>query len=69
MDNVRSTTIAAYIPSERGGEMSEIINSEEPKIDMYKAFEAIASIIGARYNADIKVVSVRKRDKAKDETA
>jgi hypothetical protein len=49
--------------------MSEIINSEEPKIDMYKAFEAIASIIGARYNADIKVVSVRKRDKAKDETA
>jgi hypothetical protein len=32
------------------------------KIDMHKAFTAIAQIIGAREHADIKVIAVKKRE-------
>lgn len=41
----------------------------KPTIDVVKAFEAIAKIIGAREHMDIKVVSVRKRDDTKEDTA
>lgn len=41
----------------------------EPKIDVNKVFEAIAKIIGAREHMDIKVVSVKRKEEAKEETA
>lgn len=44
-------------------------NKDNPKIDVNKVFDAIARIMGDRYNADIKVVSVRKRDGTKEDTA
>lgn len=44
-------------------------DNAEPKIDVNKVFEAIAKIISAREHMDIKVVSVRKKDDAKEETA
>lgn len=44
--------------------------NNEPKIDVNKAFEAIARIIGAREHMDIKVISVRKRnEETKEDTA
>lgn len=43
--------------------------STEPKIDVTKAFNAIAKIISARNHMDIKVVAVRRKDETKEETA
>lgn len=45
------------------------VNNDEPKIDVNRAFEAIAKIMGNRYNADVRVVSVKKREEAKEDTA
>lgn len=41
----------------------------EPKIDVNKVFEAIAKIVGAREHMDIKVVSVKRKEETKEETA
>ncbi len=63
-DNVRSTTSTTYNLPERGGEMKE---NDACKIDMHKAFTAIAQIIGAREHADIKVIAVKKRENSAKE--
>ena len=59
MDNVRSTSNTTYNLPERGGEMKE---NDACKIDMHKAFTAIAQIIGAREHANIKVIAEKKRE-------
>lgn len=40
--------------------------SENTKIDVNKAFEAIAKIIGEREHMDIKVIAVREKDKKQE---
>lgn len=42
-------------------------DGSEIKIDVNKVFEAIAKIIGARENMEIKVISVRRKDETKEE--
>lgn len=58
-DNAKGTTNTTYNLPERGGEVKE---NDACKIDMHKAFTAIAQIIGAREHADIKVIAVKKRE-------
>ncbi len=37
---------------------------EENKLDVRKAFEAIANIIGDRYGMEIKVKDIKKKEEA-----